>query len=118
MIQQPTSGCWVNLPNNELQTATSLMSVKVLLDSCSKYFLLRRGIRAQLYDKYCKREQQSISKKDEEQTSFAGVHRDLEPPDPIPNSEVKRVIADDSVGPPHVKVGQGLFLWARLYTLS
>ncbi len=29
----------------------------------------------------------------------------MEPPDPIPNSEVKRVIADDSVGSPHVKVG-------------
>ncbi len=39
-------------------------------------------------------------------TFFAGVDRDLEPPEPIPNSEVKRVIADDSVGPPHVKVGQ------------
>ena len=34
----------------------------------------------------------------------------MEPPDPIPNSEVKRSCADDSVGPPHVKVGhlQGL----------
>ena len=29
----------------------------------------------------------------------------MEPPDPIPNSEVKRCIADDSVGLPHVKVG-------------
>ena len=29
----------------------------------------------------------------------------LVPPDPIPNSEVKRPSADDSVGPPHVKVG-------------
>ena len=27
------------------------------------------------------------------------------PPDPIPNSEVKRSSADDSVGSPHVKVG-------------
>lgn len=27
------------------------------------------------------------------------------PPDPIPNSEVKPFSADDSVGPPHVKVG-------------
>ena len=32
------------------------------------------------------------------------------PPESIPNSEVKRSSADDSVGPPHVKVGhlQGL----------
>ena len=30
----------------------------------------------------------------------------MEPPDPISNSEVKRVIADGSVGPPHVRVGQ------------
>ena len=36
---------------------------------------------------------------------FSGSHRDMEPPDPIPNSEVKRVIADDSVGFPHAKVG-------------
>lgn len=34
-----------------------------------------------------------------------GDHRELEPPDPIPNSTVKRFIADDSVGSPHVKVG-------------
>ena len=32
-------------------------------------------------------------------------HRELEPPDPIPNSEVKRLIADGSVGFPHVRVG-------------
>ena len=30
----------------------------------------------------------------------------MEPPDPIPNSEVKRDIADGSVGLPHVRVGQ------------
>ena len=29
----------------------------------------------------------------------------MEPPDPIPNSEVKRCIADGSVGIPHVRVG-------------
>jgi hypothetical protein len=29
----------------------------------------------------------------------------LEPPDPIPNSAVKRCIADGSVGFPHVRVG-------------
>ena len=27
------------------------------------------------------------------------------PPDPMPNSEVKRSCADDSVGSPHAKVG-------------
>jgi hypothetical protein len=32
-------------------------------------------------------------------------HRELEPPDPIPNSEVKRFLADGSVGFPHVRVG-------------
>ena len=31
--------------------------------------------------------------------------REREPPDPIPNSEVKPFIADGSVGPPHVRVG-------------
>ena len=34
-----------------------------------------------------------------------GDHRELEPPDPLPNSEVKRLIADGSVGLPHVRVG-------------
>ena len=29
----------------------------------------------------------------------------MEPPDPIPNSEVKRSRADGSVGFPHVRVG-------------
>ena len=38
-------------------------------------------------------------------TGFPRNHRDIEPPDPIPNSVVKSVIADDSVGLPHVKVG-------------
>ena len=38
-------------------------------------------------------------------------HRALEPPDTISNSEVKRCIADGSVGSPHVRVGhyQALF---------
>ena len=36
---------------------------------------------------------------------FLGDNRDMEPPESISNSEVKRVIADDSVGFPHVKVG-------------
>jgi hypothetical protein len=34
-----------------------------------------------------------------------GNHRELEPPDPIPNSVVKWFIADGSVGIPHVRVG-------------
>ena len=41
----------------------------------------------------------------EQQPSFPGDHRDTEPPESISNSEVKSVIADDSVGFPHVKVG-------------
>ena len=39
------------------------------------------------------------------QTSLPDDNRELEPPDPIPNSEVKRLIADGSVGFPHVRVG-------------
>ena len=62
-------------------------------------------------------------------TKLSGIHRVMEPPDPIPNSEVKRGIADGSVGSPHVRVGQcqtytakalpvsqiteGLFLWMK-----
>jgi hypothetical protein len=38
-------------------------------------------------------------------TSFPGGNSEWEPPDPIPNSEVKLLSADDSVGLPHVKVG-------------
>ena len=37
--------------------------------------------------------------------SLPGDHRELEPPDPISNSEVKRLSADGSVGSPHVRVG-------------
>ena len=38
-------------------------------------------------------------------TDLLDDHRVLEPPDPIPNSVVKRHIADGSVGLPHVRVG-------------
>ncbi len=34
-----------------------------------------------------------------------GGHSERVPPDPIPNSEVKTLSADDSVGSPHAKVG-------------
>ena len=36
---------------------------------------------------------------------LSGGHGEHEPPDPIPNSEVKVLSADDSVGLPHAKVG-------------
>ena len=42
---------------------------------------------------------------DEVPTELLDDHRELEPPDPIPNSVVKRFIADGSVGFPHVRVG-------------
>lgn len=40
-----------------------------------------------------------------DQASLPGDHRDMEPPDPIPNSVVKRVLADGSVEFLHVRVG-------------
>jgi hypothetical protein len=57
-----------------------------------------------------------------------GDHREREPPESISNSEVKPLIADGSVGPPHVRVGHrqalipnprsgnwsGVFLFVRL----
>ena len=63
-------------------------------------------------------------------TGLLGNNSVLDPPDPIPNSEVKRNCADDSVGSPHVKVGHcqalntkasvmrlGLFLfWSKAMT--
>ena len=48
------------------------------------------------------------SKADRQAARLTGLpddHRALEPPDPFPNSEVKRCIADGSVGSPHVRVG-------------
>ena len=59
-----------------------------------------------------------------------GDNRALEPPDPIPNSVVKRCIADGSVGSPHVRVGhrqapnqnapisygRGVLLWRVRYS--
>ena len=39
------------------------------------------------------------------QTSLLGEHSKREPPDPIPNSEVKPLSADDSVAVCHAKVG-------------
>ena len=38
-------------------------------------------------------------------TSLLGDHNESEPPDPISNSEVKPLSADDSVAVCHVKVG-------------
>ena len=37
--------------------------------------------------------------------NLSGNHRVVAPPESIPNSEVKRNIADGSVGSPHVRVG-------------
>ncbi len=37
--------------------------------------------------------------------NLSGGHSDVEPPESIPNSEVKHVSADGSVGPPHARVG-------------
>ena len=42
-----------------------------------------------------------------------GGHSVWVPPDPIPNSEVKTHSADDSVGPPHVKVGHCQVLFVK-----
>ena len=53
------------------------------------------------------------------QASLLGVNRVLEPPDPISNSEVKRYIADGSVGLPHVRVGQRqAFIPKALFEIS
>ena len=45
--------------------------------------------------------------------SLPGGYSEWEPPDPIPNSEVKLLSADDSVGFPHVKVGHRQALIAK-----
>ena len=52
-------------------------------------------------------------------TEYPGDHRGIVPPDPISNSVVKSVIADDSVGFPHVKVGHyQVFIWSPISTLA
>ena len=53
-------------------------------------------------------------------TSLLDDNRAVEPPESIPNSEVKRSIADGSVGFPHVRVGhrQALIQNPRLLTQS
>ena len=53
----------------------------------------------------------SETRKGRDSNELLDDHRALEPPDPIPNSAVKRRIADGSVGFPHVRVGhrQALF---------
>ena len=47
--------------------------------------------------------------------SFPGDHSEWVPPDPLPNSEVKLLSADGSVGCPHARVGhcQGLIVVKR-----
>jgi hypothetical protein len=35
---------------------------------------------------------------------LSGGHSDAVPPDPIPNSEVKRISGDGSLGSPHARV--------------
>ena len=49
--------------------------------------------------------------------NLLGDHSDLDPPDSMPNSEVKRISADGSVGLPHVRVGhrQALNIVTRDY---
>ena len=40
-----------------------------------------------------------------QRTGLSDDHSERGPPDPIPNSEVKPLCADGSVGSPHVRVG-------------
>ena len=52
--------------------------------------------------------------------SLSDEHSKLEPPDPISNSEVKRLSADGSVGSPHVRVGhrQAFILNALMFCIG
>ena len=52
-----------------------------------------------------------------ERKNLLGDHSDLDPPDSMPNSEVKRISADGSVGLPHVRVGHRQALISTLSTL-
>src|SRR5690606_41913614 len=46
-------------------------------------------------------------------SGLPGGYSEREPPDPIPNSEVKTLSADGSVGPPHARVGHRQALDSR-----
>jgi hypothetical protein len=46
-------------------------------------------------------------------TSLSGGNSEREPPDPFPNSEVKTLSADGSVGSPHVRVGHRQALYSK-----
>ena len=48
---------------------------------------------------------QFLEKAESKSKNLLGDHSDLDPPDSMPNSEVKRISADGSVGLPHVRVG-------------
>tara|TARA_X000000950_G_scaffold184824_1_gene223862 strand:- start:2535 stop:2822 length:288 start_codon:yes stop_codon:yes gene_type:complete len=54
---------------------------------------------------YCGSATKKLNKRAFLLTSLPGDHRELEPPDPIPNSAVKWFFADGSVGFPHARVG-------------
>ena len=49
--------------------------------------------------------------------NLLGDHSNLDPPDSMPNSVVKRISADGSVGLPHVRVGhrQALIIISPLF---
>ena len=51
------------------------------------------------------RERLSVNETHLTHTELPDEHRALEPPDSISNSEVKRRIADGSLGFPHARVG-------------
>ena len=59
-------------------------------------------------------------RRNEHHTGLLDDNRAVEPPESIPNSEVKRSIADGSVGSPHVRVGhrQALIRKPRQLTLA
>ena len=48
-----------------------------------------------------------------ERASLSDDNSKREPPDPIPNSEVKALSADGSVGLPHVRVGHRQALYSK-----
>ena len=65
-------------------------------------------------------------RRNEHHNGLLDDHRAVEPPESFPNSEVKRSIADGSVGSPHVRVGHRQALiqnpsratcWGFLYLL-
>ena len=77
-------------PKLGVRFVTTASAKRILSNSCIRPFSLNLSQRV---------------RRQHQETGLLDDHRTVEPPESISNSEVKRGIADGSVGLPHVRVG-------------